>query len=268
MPREEINLNIDVSVLVVHGREVKLSFPKCEVFIDVEQNEEDYSQELEPVRGFIEIEIRDKNGIVIREGRHKMHSFVNNVLRILEGWARAVGGMATGSGGLVRSTTVVNVAGSSVTAYIEWYDPAGNTRGGGNSMGLLAGDNVDSYGIVVGSGTSPVTLDSYALASKISHGTSEGQLDYDAMAAEELGLDTSVSPPVYRCRFLRGFKNLSGGDIVINEVALIARCYWKDYGAVRNDVTFMIARDVLPISYTVPAGGSATVVVVVEVVLG
>jgi len=267
LSREKVNLNIDVGVLVVHGREVKLSFPKCEAFVDVGQKEDDYSQELEPVRGFIEIEIRDKSGIVIRKGKHKMHSFVNNLLRILEGWARAVGGAAVTDIGLKCSTTVVNVAGSSVTAYIEWYAGSSN-YGGGNSMGLLAGDNVDSYGIVVGSGTSPVTLDNYALASKISHGTSAGQLDYDAMAAEELGLDTSVSPPVYRCRFLRGFKNLSGGDIVINEVALIARCYWKDYGAVRNDVTFMIARDVLPSTYTVPAGGSATVAVVVEVVLG
>jgi len=79
---------------------------------------------------------------------------------------------------------------------------------------------------------------------------------------------------VYRIRISRSFKNLSGADIIIREVGLVARSYWKGCDAIndllnrRNDVTYMIARDVLPQDYVVPDGGSALVSIVVEVVLG
>jgi hypothetical protein len=85
---------------------------------------------------------------------------------------------------------------------------------------------------------------------------------------EDLGLDTGVTPPVYRFRFTRTFSNLSGAAININEVCIIARSQWRDGVGVTNDVKYMIARDVLPSTYTVPNGGSATVAVTVEVVVG
>ncbi|MCL7393200.1 MAG: hypothetical protein LZ162_06205 [Thaumarchaeota archaeon] len=233
-----------------------MPFLKCDAFVDVE---DDY-QELEPVRGFIEIEVMDRGGQVIQRGRHEMHSFVNNFLKVLEGEMRA-------GGGATVSLSVTAIDGTSKTILTEW----GGTYavyGGGTTMALKAPDDDSSYGIVVGSGTTPVNLNSYALASPISHGTGAGQLDYDAVTLEDLGLDTSVSPPVYRLRISRGFKNLSGGDVNINEVGLIARNYWKHRDALQNDVKFLIARDVLPSTYTVPNGGSAVVAVIVEVVMG
>ena len=257
MPREKINLNIDVSATVVQGREVKLPLLKCEAFADVKND----SQELEPVMGWIEIEVRDLKGMVINRGKHEMRSFVNNLIRVLEG-------IMKDAGGAITSTSVTDTGGVSRTAYVEWYSSVGNVRGGGTVMAGLAPDNDSSYGIIVGTGTTPVNLNQVSLASPIAHGTNVGQLDYDAESVEDLGLDTSVSPPVYRFRLIRGFKNLSGDSITINEVGLVARNYWKDNGGIRNDVKYLIARDVLPTSYTIPDGGSATVVVTIEVVLG
>ena len=269
MPREKINLNIDVSTVVVQGREVKLPFLKCEASVDVIRCEKltDVIEKEEPVRGFIEVDVRDSEGRVVQRGRHEMRSFVNNLLRMLEGFMRAVGGVALEFWGVVASTTVIALDGSSQTTWIERYAPD-SYYGGGTPMALKAGDNDDSYGIIVGSGTTTVTLDQYSLASKIPHGTGAGQLDYDPVTVEDLGLDTSVSPPVYRLRVIRAFKNLSGGDVSISEVGLVARAYWKDSGGLRQDIKYLIARDVLPTSYTVPNGGSATVAVTVEVVLG
>jgi len=227
--------------------------------------------DVEPVRGWIEVEVRGPDGKVVQRGKCEMRSFLNNLLRIFEGLMKAIGGAALTYSGTVASTTVIAPDGTSKTVWTEWYAPDTATSyfyAGGTPMALKAGDNDDSYGIIVGSGTISVALDQYSLASKISHGTSAGQLDYDPMTVEDLGLDTSVSPPVYRFRFIRTFKNLSGGSININEVGLAARSYWKDYVYIRQDVKYLIARDVLPATYTVPNGGSATVVVVVEVVLG
>jgi hypothetical protein len=230
--------------------------------------EDMYDQLHNPLRGYIEVEVRDREGRIVGRGRHEMRSFLNNLLRILEGVMKAVGGAALGYGGTAASTTVINTAGSSTSAWTEAYLGSSGSTGGGVPFAVNASDNDDSYGIVVGSGTVGIALDQYAPASKIAHGTGSGQLDYGVSSYEDLGLDTGVSPPVYRFRFLRTFSNLSGAAININEVCIIARSYWKDFGGVRNDVKYMIARDVLPSTYTVPNGGSATVAVTVEVVVG
>jgi hypothetical protein len=222
--------------------------------------------DFEPVRGWIEVEVRDPEGRVVQRGRHEMRSFVNNFLKVLEGCGKASGGAGLTFSGVIASATVVGTDGASKTVLVDYYTD--DYYGGGTAIASNAPDNDSSYGIVVGSGTTPVNLNNYALASPISHGTSAGQLDYDTISIEDLGLDTSVSPPVYRFRLIRGFKNLSGVSVNVNEVGLVARSYWKDRGGVDNDVKYLIARDVLPSTYTIPNGGSATVTVTVEVVLG
>ena len=221
----------------------------------------------EPLRGWIEIEVRDKDGKLIQSGRQRMQSFLNNLLRIIEGEAKAVGGAALSYYGLAQSATVILQDGTSGTAYIEWYNGT-SYYGGGTPMALKASDDDDTYGIIVGSDTTPNTLNTYKIYSKISHGTSSGRLDYGPVSVDDLGLDTSVSPPVYRYRIVRAFSNLSGAVITIREVGLVARNYWKDLNAVRSNVKFLIARDVLSTSYNVPNGGSATVAITIEVVLG
>jgi hypothetical protein len=222
---------------------------------------------LNPLRGYIEVEVRDREGRIVGRGRHEMRSFLNNLLRILEGEMKAVGGAALSYYGVVTSATVIKTDGSSSTAWTEWYQ-TDYYNSGGVPFAAKAPDDDDSYGIVVGSGTVGVALDQYAPSSKIAHGTGSGQLDYGLSTYEDLGLDTGVSPPVYRFRISRTFSNLSGAAININEVCLFARNYWKDSAAVRNDAKYMIARDALSTTYTVPNGGSATVAITVEVVVG
>jgi hypothetical protein len=227
----------------------------------------------EPLRGFIEIEVVDRHGRTVAKGRHEMRSFLNNYLRAMEGLMKATASTLLGNSGVVASVTVTNTGGTSVSAWSEWYDVAyvdGGGAGGGTPMGANAADNVDTYGIVVGSGTTvPASLDQfYNLESKIAHGTGSGQLDYGPHTFYDLGLDTGVSPPVYRYRLVRTFTNLSGAGININEVGIVVRNYWKNTSAVKNDQKFLIARDVLSSTYTVPNGGTATVAITVEVEVG
>jgi hypothetical protein len=218
----------------------------------------------EPLRGFIEIEVVDRYGRTVAKGRHEMRSFLNNYLRIMEALMKAVGGR----GGVTTAVTVVNTGGSSVSAWTEWDDLYGYA--GGTPMGACAPDDDDTYGIIVGSGTTVLTtLDQfYNLESKIAHGTGAGQLDYNPTTTYDLGLDTGVTPPVYRYRLVRSFTNLSGAGININEVGIVARNHWKSSNRVANDVKFLIARDVLSSTYTIPNGGTATVAITVEVEVG
>jgi hypothetical protein len=200
------------------------------------------------LKGYLEVLVRDRDGKVVKYGRHEMHSFVNNFLKFLEAFMRSNG---TGS------VSITDTGGTSRTVYGTHRDVYYHAQ-----MGGLAGDNDDSYGIIVGSGTTTVNLNQYALASKISHGSGSGQLDYDPVSVDDYGVDYSVSPPVYRFRLVRAFKNLSGSVVTINEVGIAVRYRCN------NDLRFLVARDVLPSSYNVPAGGSATVAVTVEVELG
>jgi len=212
------------------------------------------------LRGFVEVTVWDRDGKVVQRGRQEMRSFINNFLKILEALFRAGQGSAT-------STTLTDTSGSSKTVYAEWYTDAA-TLGGGTPMACNASSGDDSYGIVVGSGTVPLALDQYSLASKISHGTSSGQLSYGPMTFEDLGLDQTVSPPVYRMRLIRTFINLTSSAININEVGIVARNHWKNAGSVIIDVRYLIARDVLATTYTVPAGGGASVAITIEVEVG
>jgi hypothetical protein len=223
----------------------------------------------EPLRGFIEIVVVDRHGKTVAKGRHEMRSFLNNYLRAMRGLMGAPASTGLLSYGAISSVTVTNTAGSSVDIWLEWYVSTDN-RGGGTPVGVNAADNDDSYGIIVGSGTTvPSSLDQfYNLESKIAHGTGSGQLDYGPHTFYDLGLDTGVTPPVYRYRLVRTFTNLSGAGININEVGIVARNYWKSMGAVAKDVKYLIARDVLSSTYTVPNGGTATVAITVEVEVG
>lgn len=213
------------------------------------------------LRGFVEVTVWDRDGKVVQRGRQEMRSFINNFLKIIEALFRAGQGSNT-------STTVTDTSGSSKTVYAEYYSGSGYAGSGGTPMACRASSGDDSYGIVVGSGTAPLALDQYSLASKISHGTSSGQLSYGPVTVEDLGLDQTVSPPVYRMRLIRTFVNFTSSAININEVGIVARNYWKDWNAVRNDVKFLIARDVLTTTYTVPAGGGASVAITIEVEVG
>jgi hypothetical protein len=148
------------------------------------------------------------------------------------------------------STTVTKLDSTPATAYTEWQ---GGSAAGGTPIAMSAADNDDTYGVVVGSGTATVTPTDYNLASKIPHGTGSGQLDYDTHTVASSYTSSSSYVEISRV-----FVNRSGSDIVVREVGLIARNYWKD-GSTIYDVKFLVARDVLPSPVTVKNLGSLTV---------
>jgi hypothetical protein len=186
------------------------------------------------------------------EYRGESRSFLQNFGKVLALFLSSPG-YTPDSMGPITQTSVTYIDGTPVTVYGEWY--AADTGGGGGAhLAMSAPDNDDTYGIVVGSGTATVTPTDYCLASKIPHGTGPGQLDYDTHTVASSYTSSSSYVEISRV-----FVNRSGGDVVVREVGLIARNYFKDLGAVRNDVKFLIARDVLPSPVRVKNLGSLTV---------
>ncbi len=82
--------------------------------------------------------------------------------------------------------------------------------------GALVGDS--TYGIVVGTGTNPVTVADYVLQAQIVHGSGAGQLQYSSMAW--LAPVTDGTSRVFTQT--RSFYNATANPITINEVGIYA----------------------------------------------
>jgi len=173
--------------------------------------------------------IIERDGVVVYKGISK--SFVKNFGLMLAGMLKN-----PGDGGAARYVEVIDTTGFAAKACVEVLHDAVSRPFG--PMAFSAGDNDDSYGIVVGSGSTPPSPADCALASKISHGTGPGQLDYDTHS-----VIASYSATSSYIDFYRIFVNKSSEDVVVREVGLIARS-WCPYVGV--DVKFLVARDVLP----------------------
>jgi hypothetical protein len=164
--------------------------------------------------------------------------------------------------------SVTGDSGSAATIYGEYYASSAYSQAGGVPIALNAPSGTDSFGILVGSGTTSFSLTQYSLVTKISNGTGAGQLSYGATNITDLGVNTSVSPPVYQIQIVRPFTNQTSSAITINEVGLEAKNYYKTNAGIAVNVTYLIARDVLSTSYNVPPNGSATVAITIGVTVG
>jgi hypothetical protein len=175
------------------------------------------------IGGFIDWELRDPKGRIVKRGRQPMKSWVKAWLQLLYAYFSQT------------STTIIDTSGSSRStsggSWIIVNAPAGNT----------------AYGIVVGSSDTPVSRDDYKLASQILHGTGLGQLMYGAMSFDA----PAAYGTGYLFRAIRVFTNDSGADVTVKEIGI--------YIYLAAGYYFCIIRDVLTTPVTIPNGYSWTV---------
>jgi len=185
-------------------------------------------------RMFIELEVRDKNGRLIKRYEREGHSWVGNVIRVL--WLHAKGGTPT-TGYYVCSGIVpqnpVATSGYQVNWFTGAYYPYGN-------VGMSAGADDDSFGILVGSDDTPVSLSDYNLKSQIGNSV----LSHGATTLEDITYGDT-----YYFRIIRQFSNNSGSTVTVKEMGL----FFKN-----ANMSFMFARDVISPSIDVPDGGVLT----------
>lgn len=121
----------------------------------------------------------------------------------------------------------------------------------------MVGQSGDAnVGIVVGTGTTKVTMDDYTLQAKVAHGGGAGQLNYGggSLSAPE------VNGNVITMRLERTFNNTSGADITVTEIGIMGA------SKLLNDNTdryYLMSRDLLNVDangvaqgITIPNGGS------------
>ncbi|MEM2163680.1 MAG: hypothetical protein QXR62_04570 [Candidatus Bathyarchaeia archaeon] len=198
------------------------------------------------LRGTLHITVYNQNNEKLQELETESKSLVLNLARVLTSGLSASGGESLGVKGVQRSTTVYDYDGIERTVWTHWY--ASVEAGGGVMLAMKAAEGDDTFGILVGSGSTPVAYNDYKLFSKISHGSGAGQLYYQSQSTvSSFGALSSY------VELARSFVNVSANPVIVREVGLAARSYWKDRYAVQQDQKFLIARDVLPNPVTVPS---------------
>jgi hypothetical protein len=176
------------------------------------------------IEGYIEWELKDPKGRIVKRGKQPMKSWVKQWLQFLYLYFAQTSVSVTDTGGTSR-TVAPNTA------------PV---------LSLNAGSGVSTYGIVVGSSDTPVTRDDNKLGSQISHGTGVSQLMYGAMSHDA---PTTYSTG-YLIRAIRVFTNNSGDSVTVKEVGVYCNA---------SGNYFCLIRDVLSTPVTIPNGYSWTV---------
>ena len=120
---------------------------------------------------------------------------------------------------------------------------------GSASFRANAAVNGDTYGILVGIGTTAPTIDDYQMETKISHGIGAGQLQYSAVTFGAPTSDGTVS----HFTITRDFSNASGSPITVREVGLVV--YFSRMGS--GSGYYLTIRDAVNI--TIPDGETLTV---------
>ena len=176
---------------------------------------------------YLEYDIKDHYGRILRKGRRRRaNSFVGNII------------------GLLSSISVTT--GSTSVYYSLYPDEIRDINNASRNIGMASGISAaasaggHTSGIRVGTGTAPVTIDQFNLASPIVHGTGTGQLLY----ADTLVEGIARSATTWLFRVIRPFSNSSGATVTINEVGLFF-------------VNVMLARD-LTGGIPVPNGATIT----------
>ena len=150
----------------------------------------------------------DKDGLISSTGKTDAKSFVKAFIYYL------ASSMA-GSGYLTERTsgTPGDMGANGGTGTRVFYSPQGS--------------NEDYVGIVVGSGTNVVQSSDYKLQTIITNGSSAGNLLFGPHDTDE-----SVTLAIPNAGFSMGriFKNVSGGDVTINEIGLYEKSMYRMQG--------------------------------------
>jgi len=181
------------------------------------------------------VRIINPKGRLVKEHRFKSRSFLLNYAKIMG----AILGM--------RSDTAKNEAGVETAVY--GYCPTGGADTSFKAE-VKAGEGDDSYGIVIGLSDTPVSIEDYALGSKITHGTGTNQMEYKTCSVSSV----SYTPDWARVIISRDFLNLSKADIEVKEIGLMIHNYVLQTSSVLADFKGLILRDVLPSPDIIPDG--------------
>ena len=182
----------------------------------------------------LDFTVIDKDGKIISNVTKKAESYVQQFLQLM-----LINMLPTYVNGFVVPGTFLNTSGAGTNPVRD-----------GSIFNVAAASNDPTYGIVVGIGTTAVTITDYALETPIAHGTGSGQLQYGGVSFGAPSANITTS----QLTITRNFANNSGGSITVNEIALYCQC--NTYGGLCR---YMIIRDVIAGGIVVANGQTLTV---------
>jgi len=186
-----------------------------------------------PIEIFYEDAIIGRDGkIRWKSGLTPSHSFVIQFMKHIEA--------------AIEVANKTGVKGTDGTNHTIPYHGSDTQKWGDCSSGT----GEDSYGIVVGSGTSATSNTDYALESKIPNGTGAGQLQYNDQT--NCHANTKEVSGNVDFVFWRTFTNNSGGNVTVNEIGVYAKTFVSS--PVAQNRYFLFVRDKLSSSRTIANG--------------
>ena len=206
---------------------------------------------------FLALEVLDRKGKVTYAYHQRSHSWVRNAYNVLFSQMAGKNGSDStfGAGKLNTRRTSGSVNyGSRPLGSI--YDSSADSISS-SSQGYRADAGVDSQGIMVGSGTDAESFEDYCLAGQIGNGSGAGQLSYVASEPHAVSYDPVTR--ILRNDLVRYFNNNSGGDVMINEVALHLHTYKGGMWPLG-----IVSRDKLASTITLPDTGQLKVTYTIQ----
>jgi len=197
----------------------------------------------------LSITVKDKNGKIIKQHKQYSHSFLMSFLAMLSSLM------------LNAYNTEGNWYYFKITTGL-WYSIDSYTTTAYDLLNILDVANDSTYGIVVGTGTTPPTPNDFALENQIVNGTGSGQLIYGAHSVSPTPATTTLSAqsttPTTGLLTISGnttsftvsrtFQNQSGASITVSEVGIITESMLTG-GAVEY---ILLIHDLLSSAITVP----------------
>lgn len=193
------------------------------------------------VGAVLELTVKDKDGKVTERRVLRSKSFIKQFLQLLY----------------------------VITGNIAWHQPIVIKDTGGDlrdisldeldtNFDVNAASGDTTLGIIVGTGTTPPTINDYVIETPIAHGTGAGELQYGAVTFGAPSADSSTS----QFTITRDIANNSGGTITVSEIVLYVTMK-EPYGAYhecgRYTCYACILRDVISGGIAVPSGQTLTV---------
>jgi len=214
------------------------------------------------------VTVKDKDGKIIKVHKQRSHSFVSNFLAIL------ASELACSYAQNISNTTFGYFFRITSGSYAQ-YNPAFYSTN--EIFALNDSANDSTYGIVVGTGTTPPTPNDYNLENQIVNGTGNGQLIYGhhiispapvSNGSSDIYITTSaptsgllpVSGNTTSWKISRTFTNNSGASITVSEVGLMNYIILSP-----NSYNALLTHDLLSSPITIPNGGVMSVTYTISV---
>ena len=169
---------------------------------------------------FYQYQIKGQHGNIKKSRVRRSDSYVKQFIQVLYSMASMVDSIVMKDTSNVDQTITWN-------GYPTFYVPG------------QAG--VTGNGILIGTGTTAVTINDYAMETLIDHGTGAGEMQYAALTRTAPVTDVSGTS----FRLSRVFSNDSGGSITVEEIGVVVNCIFY----------ILIIRDVLGASAITVANG-------------